>query len=296
MAYPEITVMRNNPDLGCMACVVPDVIYSRALEGGLPMTLILPWHDKNAEEIIKRPLIVFVQGSGWTHPNIYKQIPQLSRYAQAGYAVATLVHRNAAEGHSFPAYLEDTKTAIRFLRAHADEYGIDTEHVCIFGTSSGGNTSMLIALTGDDPRFKTQEYAEYSDAVTCCVECFGPSDLIGMLPGQYIDRMHDPALDNTPFIAPFRGLVGDHDTRQVLHDMSPVNYISTCGNMPPMLIVQGDADDIVPYEQGKLMYEKMYDAGATVKMIRVENAPHEGSFWSEELHREILKFINRHIK
>ncbi|MBR5230619.1 MAG: alpha/beta hydrolase [Clostridia bacterium] len=288
--------MHNNPGLEGMAYIVPDVVYSHALQGGLTMTLILPWHEKSATVLKKRPLIVFVQGSGWTHPNIYKQIPQLSRYAQAGYAVATLVHRNAAEGHPFPAYLEDTKTAIRFLRAHADEYGIDTEQVCIFGTSSGGNTAMLVALTGDDARFKTKEYAEYSDSVSCCVECFGPSDLIGMLSEQYIDRMHDPALDNTPFIAPFRGLVGKRDVRQVLKEMSPVNYIDSGKKLPPMLIIQGDADDIVPYEQGKRMYERMYDAGAAVKMIRVENAPHEGSFWSEELHGEILKFIGEHIR
>lgn len=69
----------------------------------------------------KRPLIVFVQGSGFTHPWIYPEIPQLARYAQHGYVVAAVTHRSCLEGHPFPAYLQDVKTAIRFLRRHAEE-------------------------------------------------------------------------------------------------------------------------------------------------------------------------------
>ena len=125
MAYPEIKVLHNNPELTGLAYTVRDVVFSHAVPEGLKLTLMLPWHEKGDAHPTKRPLIVFVQGSGWTFPNIDKQIPQLSQYARAGFAVATVTHRNAAEGHPFPAYLEDVKTAIRFLRAHAEEYGID---------------------------------------------------------------------------------------------------------------------------------------------------------------------------
>lgn len=296
MAYPEIKVLHNNPELTGMAQMEPDIVYSHALPEGLKLTLMLPWRDKNKAEHPARPLIVFVQGSGWTFPNVYKQIPQLSQYARAGFAVATITHRNAAKGHPFPAYLEDTKTAIRFLRAHAKGYAIDPEHVCIYGTSSGGNTALLVGLTGDDPRFKTDEYREYSDKVQCVVECFGPTDLIEMLPDQYLNMIHDPSYDNVPFIEPFRGLVGKNDVRQVLRDMSPVNYIDTCDKIPPTMIIHGDADEIVPYEQGVLMYQKLCDAGAIVKMFCVKDAPHEGSFWSEQLHQYVQTFIGEYIR
>ena len=296
MAYPDIKIMHNNPELAGMANLEPDIVYSHALPEGLKLTLMLPWRDKNKEEHPARPLIVFVQGSGWTFPNINKQIPQLSQYARAGFAVATITHRNAAKGHAFPAYLEDTKTAIRYLRAHAQEYAIDPERVCIYGTSSGGNTALLVGLTGDDPRFKTEEYKEYSDKVQCVVECFGPTDLIEMLPEQYHKMLHDPSYDNVPFIEPFRGLVGDKDVRQVLYDMSPVNYLDSCEKIPPTLIIHGDADEIVPYEQGTLMYEKLHEAGAIVEMICIKNAPHEGSFWTEELHEHVRSFIGEYIR
>lgn len=224
------------------------------------------------------------------------RFPSLVQYARAGFAVATVTHRNAAKGHAFPAYLQDVKTAIRFLRAHAAEYAIDPEHVCIYGTSSGGNTALLVGLTGDDPRFKTEEYKEYSDKVQCVVECFGPTDLIEMLPDQYLNMIHDPSYDNVPFIEPFRGLVGKNDVRQVLRDMSPVNYIDTCDKIPPTMIIHGDADEIVPYEQGVLMYQKLCDAGAIVKMFCVKDAPHEGSFWSEQLHQYVQTFIGEYIR
>lgn len=278
-----------------LAYLVPDVVYSYALPEGLKMNLILPWHEKGATVLAKRPLIVFVQGSGWTFPDVNKQIPQLSQYARAGFAVATVTHRNAAEGHPFPAYLQDVKTAIRFLRAHADQYGIDSEHVCIFGTSSGGNTALLVGLTGDDPRFKTDEYREYSDKVHCVVECYGPANLLTMLSDQYIDNMHHPSLDNAPFIAPFRGLVGDKNVRQVLYDMSPVNYIDSCEKILPTLILHGDADEIVPYDQSTMLYEKLHAAGGYAEMIRVTDAPHSGNFWSDELFAEVQRFIGEHI-
>ena len=291
LAYPDIKVMKNNPSLEGIALVEQDIVFSHVVPEGLKLTLIRPWNTDT-----KRPLIVFVQGAGWAFPNIYKQLPQLSRYAQLGFVVAMVTHRNAVEGHAFPAYLEDVKTAIRFLRAHADAYCIDSTRVCIWGTSSGGNAAMLVGLTADDPKFKTAEYAEWSDGVQAVVNCYGPTNLLHMLPEGFADAMRNGLLsDDQPFVRNFRGLFGDQDIKDVLYRMSPVNYINTCAKLPPMLMIQGDADEIVPYEQAVEMYEKLYDAGGHVEMIRVAGGPHTGSFWSWEVHREIERFISTHI-
>ena len=142
MAYPDIKVIHHNPSLTGLAQIQNDIVFSHVIPEGLKLTLMRPWNND-----APRPLIVFVQGSGWSFPNIYREIPQLCQYARAGFVVATVTHRNAVEGHVFPAYLQDVKTAIRYLRAHADEYGIDPKRVCIWGTSSGGNTAMLVGLT-----------------------------------------------------------------------------------------------------------------------------------------------------
>src|SRR5690606_6431839 len=114
--------------------------------------IMVPWYEKTdslEDEVPRRPLIVFLQGSGWTFPDVNYEIPQLAEYARNGYVVATITHRSYKDGYPAPAFLQDAKTAIRFLRKNANVYGIDPNRVCFWGTSSGGNTAMLVAMTGD---------------------------------------------------------------------------------------------------------------------------------------------------
>ena len=168
--------IKRNPTLDGLAEISPDIVYSHAGGKDLTLRVIYPWrNDANAAR--RYPLILFIQGSGWTFPNINYEIPQLSWYARHGYVVATVTHRNCYDGFPFPAFLQDVKCALRYLRAHADDWSIDPERVTVYGTSSGGNTALLVGLTGDDPRYKTDEYADQSDAVSAVVECFGPTDM-----------------------------------------------------------------------------------------------------------------------
>lgn len=287
MKYPEIREFESNPTLGGQAELKRDVVYSAAGGEKTKMTLILPW-GASAPEHPRYPLVVFVQGSAWTFPNMDYEIPQLGELAREGYVVATITHRSSIEGAAFPAYLVDTKTAIRFLRAHADEYAIDPARVCIYGTSSGGNTALLVGVTGDDPTFKSDEYAGFSDAVTCVAECFGPTDLTKMIDTSKYDPDSEGA-------AIFNGLAGGGEISDVLRRMSPIEYVKSGKNYPPTLVIHGDADPVVPYEQGVLMFHRLIDAGAEAEMIRVKGAPHEGPFWSPALVDAIFAFIKDHI-
>lgn len=288
MKYPEIKVMDNNPSLAGLARVVPDIVYSKPDGQELKLTLMLPW-SQELENAPALPLVVFLQGSAWTHPDIYYEIPQLCQLARDGYAVATIEHRNSTEGHPFPAYLQDSKTAIRFLRANAAKYGIDPERVCFFGTSSGGNTALLVGITGDDERLKTDEYREYSDAVKLVVECFGPTDMAAM-----VDGMSQEEAEQT-WGELIRALAGKNSIEDVLKWMSPVEHVRPGAEYPPFLIIHGDADTLVPYEQSVKMYRKLIDCGADARMICIKGAPHEGSFWSRELISEIFDFIRRRL-
>lgn len=282
MNYPEVKVFEHNPELAGFARLVPGVEYSK-VNGGLHLALITPWAEgKN------RPLVVFVQGSSWTFPQINHEIPQLSELARQGYVVATIEHRSAVEGNPWPAYLKDTKCAIRYLRAHADEYGIDKERVCIYGTSSGGNTALLVGLTGDFAEFKTTEYADESDAVKLVVECFGPTDLPKM-----IDL--DPEKASEGGKALIYGLAGARTPEETIELMSPVNYVEEGKKYPPMLLLHGDADPVVPYEQGEIMLKKLIDCGHDARLVRVKGAEHEGNFWSLPLLEEIYGFIKENL-
>ncbi len=274
----------HNPRLRGLACRVPDVVFSTASGTPLTMQILTPWREEGDER--RYPLIVFLQGSAWTSPDVNYELPQLAGYARAGYVVASITHRSRLDGHPAPAFLQDAKTAVRFLRANAKEFGVDPERVCFFGTSSGGNTSMLIALTGDDERYRTSEYAAYSDAVQLSVECFGPSDLGPLMAAR--------GKENLEALTTFLG--GDPAAHaDLLRQMSPLCILPEVKNVPPMLLLHGDADEMVPYEQGTQMYEALLAAGHDAEMICINGAPHEGSFWSEAVHEAVLDFLARRL-
>jgi len=189
------------------------------------------------------------------------------------------------EGHPFPAYLQDVKTAIRFLRCHASDYHIDPERVCIWGTSSGGNTALLVALTGDDAAYKTEEYPDHSDRVTLAVDCFGPTDLT--LFTEEIALKHN--FDIFPALAKGR------DFASAMREMSPLTHLRNGVACPPVLLLYGDKDDVVPYVQGENMYRKMIECGLDARLVCVAGAPHEGSFWSKGVRNIISDYIKEKL-
>lgn len=283
-----IETIANNPQLKGNARVIPNVVFS-TLHGELEMQLLLPWAvTENGEKGF--PTIVFLQGSGWTFPDVYFEIPQLSRYAQNGYAVATITHRNYNDGYPMPAFLEDTKTAIRYLRAHADDYGIDASRIGFWGTSSGGNTSQLVSLTGDDPRYKTEEWSGESDAVCCSVSCFGPMDLVTLYQ-ELKAAGNDREINYRLMVG---GKVEEHE--ELLEAMSPLHVIPQRKTECPVLLLHGTGDNLVPDTQSIRMYETLQEAGIESDLILVEAADHEADFWSEAVHQRILAFFDRHLK
>ena len=282
--------IKNNPTLEGLCEITPDIVYSNVCGRALTMRVLTPW--KNAANADRRyPLILFIQGSGWTFPNINYEIPQLAWYARHGYVVATVTHRNCLDGFPFPAFLQDVKCALRYLRAHAEEYRIDGERVAAYGTSSGGNTALLLGLTGDDPRYKTDEYADQSDKVSVVAECFGPTDMFDLYK-HFLEKGGDIG-----FIRQLLGGDPESETaKSNAHDMSPLLIAKEGEAYPPTLILHGDADTLVPYEsQGVHMFERLGEIGCRVSLVRVEGAEHEGNFWSDELHRIVLEFIDGNL-
>lgn len=289
MSYEKI--IKSNPSMEGMVEVIPDIVFSE--KHNLKMQIISPWWDRMKETIPSYPLVIFVQGSAWTFPNVWTEVPQLCAIAKKGYVVATITHRNSMEGHPFPACLEDVKTAIRFLRRHAKDFGIDGERVGIFGTSSGGNLALLTAMTIGREKYISKEHEGFSDKVNFCVSCFPPSDLVESMK----DENFDEGIKEI-----FRALSGGEidEEMSVLSEMSPTIIAKNLSfdnakNLPPVLICHGDADMLIPFKQGNDLYHALRGKGANVSFIKVEDAPHEGPFWSDEIFKLITEFIEENI-
>ncbi len=277
--------INNNPTLKGLSVLIPHIVYSHA--GGQEITLEMIAPQTAEEDTSSRfPLVVFIQGSAWHFPDVNYEIPQLSRLSQAGYVVATVTHRNIDDGFPAPAYLQDVKTAIRFLRTNAAAYHIDPERIYAFGTSSGGNTALLVGLTGDMEEFRTDEYPDVSDAVSAVIECFGPADLNAMFPTK-----EDLALDWVKEL--IEAFCGGEADRELLKKMSPISYVTEGKSYVPFLIAHGDQDPTVPFEQSVRMAKRLEECGADVGLIRVEGAEHEGTFWSERIWDIFRRFLDK---
>jgi acetyl esterase/lipase len=118
------------------------------------------------------PLAIFVHGGGLTAGDkAYLNPAFLKALATAGFAVASLNYRLAPH-YKFPAQIQDVKCGIRYLRTHAQGYGVDAGQMFAFGTSYGGTLVALAALTGGHSNFDVGPYIDTSSAIVAAVDMF----------------------------------------------------------------------------------------------------------------------------
>lgn len=208
------------------------------------------------------PLAVYVHGGGW----VTGDKGDLPNYREAllskGVAVAALNY-SLADDAIFPQNITDLKCAVRYLRAHAEEYHIDPDRIGGYGGSAGGHLINLLGTTGDIHTWDTEEYAEYSSALSAVVDLYGPTDLTVEFSGN------SPELLLQAF--------GDNSYDQA-EEQSPVNYVSS--DDPPFLIIHGEEDPVVPIAQSETFYQLLQDKGVEATLIPVANAGH--SFKQED--------------
>lgn len=283
--------IENNPELTGQVRLIDNVTYAAVDGRPLKMAILEPWTQRFPLKYhpAPRPLIVFVQGSSWRVGKMGEQIPQLVQFVKAGYVVATVQHRNTLDGYPFPAFLEDVKTAIRYLRWRAVKFAIDPDRVAIWGTSSGANAAMLVGLTGDDPRYAGHLYRTESDRVNAVVSCFAPMDVLdtfdytAAVPGSELLKFCLLGMDRKKW-------------PEIAKDMSPLDQVKPGQDYPPFLLFHGDADKVVPYQQMVKMYDKLEADGYDVAAYRVKGANHEKDFWSERIYQTVLEFLDKKVK
>lgn len=268
---------------------VPNVEYVRRGDQPLHLQLLMPCGLMPGADTKRRfPLLIYVQGSAWGEQDVYANLPQLGRLAQQGYVVASVKHR-ASEEAPFPAFLQDVKSAIRFLRANADRYLIDPEEAAVWGDSSGGHTALMVGVTGDMEEFKTEDHHDCSDAVCAVVDFYGPTDTSQINNAPRNPEFMKPR-DDAPENILFRGRVDLHP--ELAQPGNPIQYVSEEKELPPFLIVHGDCDSVVPFNQSVLMVQKLQQCGKMVEFYKVCGAEHGTCMWTDE----VLEIVDRFLK
>ena len=178
---------------------------------------------------------------------------------------------------------------MRWLRAHAAEYGLDAWRVAAYGPSAGGHLAAMLGTTGHTPDFDHGEYLDMPSSVIAVVDLFGPTDFLQMDAHRMPEGMvHDDA------DSPESELVGGpiQKNPDAVARANPVTYVSP--DAPPFLIIHGDRDPLVPYHQSTLLVDALKQAGVPVIFRTVEGGGH-GGFTDADLPDLVRTFLARHL-
>jgi acetyl esterase/lipase len=210
------------------------------------------------------PLILYIHGGGWIgghtrHSGALADFPKvLAKLASEGFVVASLEYRLSAEA-KFPAQLQDSNAALRFLRQHAADYGIDAARVGVWGGSAGGHLAALTAVTCRDTNLDPGATAD--GCVQAAVTWYGVYDFAGMTATP----------DGNAAGAKLLGCEGACPVERI-RSVSPVTYIDA--KDPPFLLIHGETDKVVPVEQSRRGEAALRKAGVKVESIYIPAVDH----------------------
>ncbi|WP_419307615.1 alpha/beta hydrolase fold domain-containing protein [Chromohalobacter israelensis] len=229
------------------------------------------------------PIILFLHGGGWKFGD-RKLAPDLERFfARHGIAMASIDYRLSGVA-PFPAAVEDVKTAIRWLKSVADEYGFDGERLGLWGSSAGAHLATLSVSAGPD-RFRGEQhrYAGYSERVKAIVAGYGPTDFLRQ--DAYRDPTGKPSDDPESIQMPPGKRSADADSMESsflgapieqvperVATANPARYVRP--GLPPMLLLHGLSDTAVPWQQSQLLFEALSEAGSPVILGLVDHLGH----------------------
>ncbi|MGW2517632.1 alpha/beta hydrolase fold domain-containing protein [Streptomyces sp. NPDC001617] len=224
------------------------------------------------------PVVVFLHGGGWRTGSRARfgsafeawEVSPFDLLAAAGFAVVSIDYRLSAEA-VFPAQLHDGKAALRWVREHAEELGLDAERVVLWGESAGGHLAALLGLTVCRPEPETDHVVAGPYAgVVGVVDWYGPADLRTMQSQSRPDAVTVPdAADSRE-----AQLIGAPvpEAPRLAAEASPVTYV--CSAAPPFLLAHGTADRFVPSAQSEQLAQALRASGSEVTLRLIDSADH----------------------
>ncbi len=261
-----------------------DIAYVKNGHERHQLDLYLP---RKAQEA--RPVVVWIHGGGWRKgsKNNCPAVPLVNR----GFVVASINYRLSSHA-VFPAQINDCKAAIRWLRANAGKYGINADHIGVWGSSAGGHLVALLGTSGDvqDLEGNPGEHAnaDKSSRVQAVCDWFGPTDLLLMN-----KQAGEPGtIDHDAVGSPESLLLGSplQESADKANRAGPITYVTS--DDPPFLIVHGDQDTLVHWQQSQMLAESLRESKCNVTLRIVPGAGH-GRFRDPKITEESFRFFEK---
>lgn len=267
--------------------VVSDVQYCTGAGKPLLMDVFLPKNPIHTPT----PAVLWIHGGGWErgdkNGNSGAQL-----LANEGFVTASLFYRLSGDS-PFPADIEDCKCALRFLRANATKYGIDPDRIGVAGASAGGHLAELVATADQSAGLEGKGgWQNVPSKVQAASAYYGASDFT-------VGAMQFQQHTGQVIVKLFRGT--EKEKPELYRKASPIFYVSK--DDPPLLLVHGEEDDLVPFDQSIKMAETYRRMGLPVEFIAVKNAGHDFQHVGdapispsvETIHQKTIEFFKQYL-
>lgn len=202
-----------------------NIVYEHIGKRKLHLDVFYPLAKKSE----KFPAVLMIHGGGWRSGNVQLVIPMAERLASEGFVTVAVVYRLSIEAR-YPAAVYDLKSAVRWMRASANKFKIDTNKIAVYGCSAGGHLAALIGTTNGDKKFeKDNSNKSYSSSVEAIVDVDGVVDFFGKGSEEVTKKSGKPSAAHLWF-----GVSAKEDSA-VWKDAGPINH--TGKNTPPILFI-----------------------------------------------------------
>jgi len=229
--------------------------------------------------------IAWICGGGWAQMRKEAGGERAAWIVDHGFALVAFQYRVSDEA-TFPAQIEDCKAAVRWIRAHAGEYGFDSDHVGAWGDSAGGHLASLLGTSATEASFDADGFYEGESSEVQAVCAFYPPTDFTHWSRKWKSEMNEVVK-----------LLGGHprDLPEKARAASPVCHVSP--GSAPHLIVHGEADDLVPLHQSHRLRDALADAGVEVTLHVLPDVGHSGEvvYGREDVRGYIVEFFSRHL-
>jgi len=256
----------------------PDVVYNVANNTQLKRDVWYPRDNPNPN-----PTLVYIHGGGWIFGSKEGAVYQFLPFLEKGWRVVNVEYRMASNSLA-PGAVEDTRCALRWIYRNAKQYNFDTSKIVLTGHSAGGHLSLITGMLPDKSPLDNRCYADekYGDVkmkVAAIINWYGITDVNDVIQGANLKNYAVMWMGSQP------------NSAEIAKSVSPLTYIRA--DLPPILTIHGDKDDVVPYSHATRLHEALDKAKVTNKLYTVKNGGH-GMFELKDYSAafdEIWKFL-----
>lgn len=254
----------------------PNVVYTT--ENNIEMALDI-YSQRNMDT--PQPTLVFFHGGFWMAGSKDNQLVAILPWLEMGWNVVTVGYRlgNVALA---PAAMVDSFCAMRFVNANAELYNFDTTRIVTSGQSAGGHLALSMAMLNNAGFAENCPAGETPD-VAAVINWYGVTDVVDVVDGE----------NRSDFAA---GWFGDMDWDEALKlagSLSPLSYVRD--DLPPILTIQGDADNVVPYAEGVALHEALKNTNVPNQLLTIPGGGH-GRFTAAQrvqIYETIQAFLSK---